>query len=217
MVSYRWSCQETRYRLNPLRTERGKLIAGYFSAKIRQRQSNWIPYETEALSIAVSNQHYSPYIIQSFEKPFVLTDSKPCIQAHNKLLKGQFSNSSRLSTFLSATCRYTVKIERLDGSANVPSDFHSRNAPDCLEPSCQVCPFVNELETARVNSVSTESIIKGTSRMPFITQSTWLSFQSECPDPRRVHSHLRQGTRPSKKLTNVRDIKQYLLYRAKME
>ena len=122
MVSYRWSCQETRYRLNPLRTERGKLIAGYFSAKIRQRQSNWIPYETEALSIAVSNQHYSPYIIQSFEKPFVLTDSKPCIQAHNKLLKGQFSNSSRLSTFLSTNCRYTVKIQHLDGSANFPSE-----------------------------------------------------------------------------------------------
>ncbi len=32
----------------------------------------------------------------------------------------------------------------------------------------------------------------------------------ECPDLRRVCSHLRQGTRPSRKLTNVKDIKRYL-------
>ena len=185
-------------------------VSGYFSAKLRQRQTDWIPCETEALSIAASLQHFSPYIIQSIEKPSVLTDSKPCVQAHNKLLKGQFSNSSRLSTFLSTACRYAVKMQHLDGSANVPSDFQSRNAPECHDPSCQICLFVNDLETATVNAVSTESIIKGTSRMPFITRSTWLSSQSECPDLRRVHSHLRQGTRPSKKLTNVKDIKRYL-------
>ena len=32
----------------------------------------------------------------------------------------------------------------------------------------------------------------------------------ECPDLRRVHSHLTQGTRPSKKMTKVNDIKRYL-------
>ena len=31
-----------------------------------------------------------------------------------------------------------------------------------------------------------------------------------CPDLRRVHSHLKQGTRPSKKLTNTKDVKRYL-------
>ena len=189
----------------------GKLhVSGYFSAKLRQRQTDWIPCETEALSIATSLQHFSPYIVQSVEKPSVLTDSKPCVQAHNKLLKGQFSNSSRLSTFLSTACRYAVKMQHLDGSANVPSDFQSRNAPECHDPSCQICSFVKDLESATVNAVSSESIIKGTSRMPFITRSTWLSTKSECPDLRRVHSHLRQGTRPSKKLTNVKDIKRYL-------
>ena len=35
-------------------------------------------------------------------------------------------------------------------------------------------------------------------------------YQLECQDLRRTHAHLVQGTRPSRKLTNIRDIKRYL-------
>ena len=52
--------------------------------------------------------------------------------------------------------------------------------------------------------------MQGTSKMPFITRSTWLTTQSECGDLRRTHAHLSQGTRPSKKATNIKDIKRYL-------
>ena len=38
----------------------------------------------------------------------------------------------------------------------------------------------------------------------------WLTTQAECPDLRRTRVHLQQGTRPSKKLTNLRDVKRYL-------
>ena len=41
-------------------------------------------------------------------------------------------------------------------------------------------------------------------------QSAWLHTQQECPDLRHVHSHLKQGTRPPKKSTNVKDIKHFL-------
>lgn len=37
-----------------------------------------------------------------------------------------------------------------------------------------------------------------------------MAVQSECPDLRRTHAHLAQGTRPSKKLTNIKDVKRYL-------
>ena len=37
-----------------------------------------------------------------------------------------------------------------------------------------------------------------------------VGHQSECSDLRRTHAHLKQGTRPSKKVTNVKDIKRYL-------
>ncbi len=48
------------------------------------------------------------------------------------------------------------------------------------------------------------------SRVPFTTRSSWIQIQSECPDLRRTHAHLQQGTRPSKKLTNIKDVKRYL-------
>ena len=37
-----------------------------------------------------------------------------------------------------------------------------------------------------------------------------LATQAECPDLRRTHAHLQQGMHPSKKLTNMRDVKRYL-------
>ena len=55
-----------------------------------------------------------------------------------------------------------------------------------------------------------QDILDNKSSLPFSTRSAWLQIQSDCPDLRRVRAHLKQGTRPSKKLTNVRDVKRYL-------
>ena len=44
------------------------LLAGFFSAKLRKRQSNWQPCELEALCIAAAVCHATPYIIQSAEQ-----------------------------------------------------------------------------------------------------------------------------------------------------
>ena len=52
--------------------------------------------------------------------------------------------------------------------------------------------------------------IRGLSGLPFTTRSAWIQIQSECPDLRRTHAHLKQGTRPSKKITNIKNIKRYL-------
>ena len=185
-------------------------LAGYYSAKLQKRQSTWIPCEIEALSIAASLQHFSPYLIQSSKKGVLLTDSKPCVQAYSKLCRGQYSNSAIVSTFLSVACRYQIEITHLSGKANVPSDFASRNAPKCTDHNCQICSFVNQMEEATVHSISTHDIMKGIAKMPFITRSTWLTTQSECADLRRAHAHLSQGTTPSKKATNIKDVKRYL-------
>ena len=63
----------------------GLHLAGFFSAKLRERQVTWLPFEVEALSIAVATNHFSPYITQSRHKVCILTDSKPCVQAFEKL------------------------------------------------------------------------------------------------------------------------------------
>ena len=194
--------------------EKGKpLLAGFFSAKLRKHQPSWLPCEIEALSIAAAIKHFSPYIIQSNSTTCVLTDSKPCVQAYEKLCRGNFSNSSRLTTFLSTASNYQVSIRHLSGTANLPSDFSSRNAPSCSDPKCQICLFVNEIESSVVvNAVSVSDIVSGIVKLPFTTRSTWITTQSECPDIRRAIAQLKQGTRPSKKQTTIKDVKRYLRY-----
>ena len=190
--------------------DQGLHVAGFFSAKLRGRQMTWIPCELEALSISAAVKHFSPYIIQSHRNTCVLTDSKPCVQAFEKLCRGEFSASPRVSTFLSTVCRYQCSVRHLKGSSNLPSDFASRNPPSCDVQSCQICTFVRHQESSVVMRTSLHEVLHCNAKAPFTNRSTWISIQSECPDLRRVHSHLKQGTRPSKKITNLKDVKRYL-------
>lgn len=192
-------------------TKQGKIkLAGHFSAKLRKRQLTWIPCEIEALSIAAAVKHFSPYLIQSKHKACVLTDSKPCTQAYEKLCRGEFSASVRVTTFLTTVSRYQVSLRHLAGSANLPSDFASRNAVECENPNCQICTFVNTMEQCVVAHVTTEDVLSGSAKLPFTSRSAWQETQSDCSDLKRTKDHLAHGTRPSKKATNVRDVKRYL-------
>ena len=190
----------------------GLHLAGFFSAKLRARQNSWLPCEMEALTIASSVKHYAPFIIQSKHRTCILTDSKPCVQAFEKLCRGEFSASPRVSTYLSSVSRFQASVQHVAGLAILPSDHASRNAPDCNDPMCQVCKFVNTLADCVVRATSTKDILDGNAKLPFTSRSAWLAIQSECADLRRTHAHLSQGTRPSKKTTGVRDVKRYLKY-----
>jgi hypothetical protein len=96
------------------------LLAEFFSTKLRKHQVNWLPCEIEALSIAAAVKNFSPFIIQSHHPACILTDSKPCVQAIDKLRRGEFSASPRVTSFLSIVSRYQADIQHLAGSANVP-------------------------------------------------------------------------------------------------
>ena len=185
-------------------------LAGFFSAKLRKNQINWLPCEIEALAIATAIKHFSPYIIQSKHTTCVLTDSKPCVQAFERLCRGEFSASPRVSTFLSVASRYHVSIRHVAGASILPSVYASRNAPECDNPSCQICTFIQLTQSSVVRPVTLQDIKDGSKKIPFSTRSSWLAIQSECPDLRRTFAHLKQGTRPSKKLTKIKDIKRYL-------
>ena len=173
-------------------------LAGFFSAKLRKHQVTWLPCEIEALCIAAAVKHFSPYIIQSKHHACVLTD------------RGEFYASPRVTSFLTTVSRYQVSLQHLAGKANLPSDFTSRNSPECNEPKCQICSFILETEDSVVRALSIQDILDNSMNLPFTTRSAWLNIQSDCPDLRRVHAHLNQGTRPSTKLTNIKDIKRYL-------
>ncbi|CAC5401057.1 unnamed protein product [Mytilus coruscus] len=82
--------------------------------------------------------------------------------------------------------------------------------PYVQSPNCQVCCFISRTEDSVVRAVSIQDVLNDEFRLPFTTRSAWINIQSECPDLRRTHAHLKQGTRPSKKLTNIKDVKRYL-------
>jgi hypothetical protein len=185
-------------------------LAGFFSAKLRKNQVTWIPCEIEALSIDAAIKHFSPLITQSEHKCCILTDSKPCVQAYEKLCRGEFSSSARVSTFLSTVSRYQISLRHLAGSANLPSDFASRNAPECETPNCKICSFISRSQDSVIREVSVQDVVSGLVKVPFTSRAAWSTTQSECPDLRRVRAQLEQGTRPSKKATKIRDVKRYL-------
>ena len=185
-------------------------VGGFFSAKLKPHQRKWLPCEVEALAISSTVEHWGPYIIENHHSVQVLTDSRPCVQAYAKLCRGQFSSSARISTFLSTLSRYHVTLQHIPGHLNLPADFHSRHPPECHENSCQICTFIQNCESSSVNRISVSDILEGRSLLPYISPVAWKASQQDCPSLRRTYSHLVQGTRPTKKVTNVRDVKRYL-------
>ena len=119
------------------------LLADFYSSKLRKHQVTWLPCKVEALSIAAAVKHFSPFIIQSKHRSCVITDSQPCVQAVNKLCRGDFFASPRVPYYLTTVSRYQVSLQHLAGNANLTSNFASRNAPECHEPHCQICSFIN--------------------------------------------------------------------------
>ena len=186
------------------------LLGGFFSAKLKPHQMKWLPCEVEALAISSSIQHWAPYIVENNNTTQILTDSRPCIQAFAKLCRGEYSYSARVTTFLSTLSRYTVSLQYIQGSINLPADYQSRNPAECVEKSCQICKFISDSATSSVCSISVSDVLQGHSPMPFRSPMAWKSSQQDCPALRRVYSHLSQGTRPSHKDNKIRDVKRYL-------
>ena len=186
-------------------------LAGLFNARKTSSQEGWLACELEALGIAAGVKHFSPYIVQSSHVTDVLTDSKPCVQAYEKLGKGAFSASSRVTTFLSTISRFSVRLAHIPGSRNVISDYGSRHALPC-EGECQICRFVNELEVSVVKDISVTDILAGHCSIPFTTRSSWVQLQRACSDLRHVYHLLKDGRVPSKKRKGVTDVRRYLRY-----
>jgi hypothetical protein len=185
-------------------------LGGYFSAKLKTHQQKWLPCEIEALAISSAVAHWGPHILASEHLCQILSDSKPCIQAFEKLQRGEFSYSARITTFLSTLSRYQVSLHHIAGSKNLPADYLSRHPMECKHHDCQVCKFIDQSETAVVREISVSDVIDGSLSMPFTNRSSWKTSQQDCPSLRRTFAHLSQATRPSKKVTNIRDVKRYL-------
>ena len=180
-------------------------LAGFSSAKLGGRRVTWLPCEIEALSIATGIIHFSPHIVQLNHKASVLTAS----HAYKHTRRCLAANSPSAHAYRHS-CPSSASVRHLSGSANVISDFTSRNAATCTDRHCQICTFMRRMEDSVMQHITTADITSGKYALPFSSRSAWLAFQSECPDMRRTNVHLRQGTQPSKKLTNAKDVKRFL-------
>ena len=193
-----------------LRNQKFHLAGFFFQFQSKKTLSLLITLRDRGVITCGSYQALRPCIIQSKSNSCLLTDSKPCVQAFEKLCRGQFSSSPRMTSFLSSVSRNQVSLLHLAGSANLSYNFASRNAPPCNDSRCQICSFVSETEELAVRPISVHDVLSRETFLPFKSRSAWLRAQLECPDLRRVHSHLKQATRPSKKLINTKDVKRYL-------
>ena len=106
--------------------------------------------------------------------------------------------------------RYQIHVGHISGAANLPSDYSSRHPIHCPDNSCQICIFFADMDDSVVRSITIQEVSDGYVSMPFTTRAAWRSTQQECPDLRRAHAHLKQDTRPGKKITNIPDVKRYL-------
>ena len=187
-----------------------KLLAGFYNCKLPSYQARWLPCELEALGIAAALNHWAPMIIQSSERPQVLTDNKPCVEAAKKLSKGEFSTSARLSSFLSTVFQYKAEVLHIPGTSNLSSDHQSRNPVQCDLPNCSICKFLQDTMNSVVQSVSVEDVIEGRSRIPFSNRNSWKEVQEQCNDLRKVKDFRKQGTQPNKKSKNMKSVRRYL-------
>ena len=186
------------------------LLGGVFNAKKSSSQSAWLACELEALGIAAGIKFFGPYLIQSHHPTEVLTDSKPCVQAYLKFMRGSYSSSPRVATFLSTISRYHVRLSHIAGSNNTFSDYISRNSTQCDSDGCQVCNFISELESSVVGSLSVNDVLSGHCSIPFTTRSTWSQIQKNCTTLKHVHTLLKDGRVPSRKQKGITDVKRYL-------
>lgn len=185
-------------------------LAGYYSAALKKKHARLLPCELEALAIGCSIKHFGFYISQSKKRTVVLTDSKPCVLGYKKMLRGEFSSSPKVTTYLSMANRYGVEIRHLAGSLNEFSDFASRNVQPCNTPECEICKFVQQTSESAVGEVKVSDILSGASRVPFATKDSWLPSQKNCPDLVQVHKYLTSGAALPKKKRNCTDIRRYL-------
>ena len=79
-----------------------------------------------------------------------------------------------------------------------------------IHPSKYVALYANLKQAAVVRPANIKELTNGSARLPYANRSTWFQIQSECSDLRRTRSHLKQGIRQSRKLTNIKDDKRYL-------
>ena len=181
-----------------------KLHGGFFSARVSQWQSRWLPCEGESLAAKAVIQHFKPQLQNSNNTIYHHTDSLPTCQAWNKSKTGAFSTSARISAFLTEISTIDIEFIHTPGRDMTYSDFASRNANTCDNEKCQICQYLNDLVFTAdniVRSIAVEDIENGNTAMPFIQQNAWIQSQKHDKTLQHLVKLIEMGQIPEKKKT----------------
>ena len=92
-----------------------ELIGGFFSAILDKHKRNWLPCEGEACGIRLVLEHFKHHIRENNNVTVHFTDSQPCVLAWRRSLRGAFSSSARISTFLTGLSVLPVELRHKPG------------------------------------------------------------------------------------------------------
>ncbi len=160
--------------------------------------------------------HFSHYIRESQNTTIVYTDNQPLQAAYKRLKQGEFSNSSRIASFLTSMCVHDIEIRYFPGKDQKVGDFYSRNPIPCENSDqCQICQFafkeqdmhppkmfiasVEEGNKSTVNMVTYEDVINGKMRVPFTERPAWVSVQADDQVHDMLSGLIKRGQKPEKK------------------
>ena len=181
-----------------------QLHGGFFSARVSVWQSRWLPCEGEALAAKMVLHHFKPLLLNSEKTIIHHTDSLPTVQAWQKSKSGAFSNSARISAFLTEISALNVEFVHNPGVKMEYSDYASRHAVKCSEKACQICKYLDNLVFTADNIVSSlkvEDIEKGNIPMPFTQQSAWKQAQKQDKTLKTLTELIQSGQVPEKRKT----------------
>ena len=183
------------------------LHGGYFSVILDKFKSSWTPCEAEAAGIRLTVQHFAQFIKESRNITKHFTDNMPSVQAWRRCLKGQFSASSRISTFLVNLSALSVELVYKPGKTLHSANRVSGQSQFCSETSsCQICGFAKKWqklgdESDQLRTITVKDVLEGKTAMPLIQRKAWIGAQLNCPVHVQLKKLVQNGQHPDKKKT----------------
>ena len=149
------------------------------SVKLKETCKRWSPCELEALACATAIEKEYDLIRESKKPLMVCPDSKPVHEAINLIKKGQFSTSSRMSSFLSNINRFPLQTISGKANFNPIADHQSRFPSDCSSELFSVCMFIDETIAAVLEPAAKNCSLATNDLEGFSSRTAWRQAQSE--------------------------------------
>ena len=144
------------------------------------------------------------------------SDSKPVHEAINLIKKGNFSTSSRMSSFLINLNRIPIISNHISGKAklNPVADHQSRFPSQCQSDVCSICRFVDETIAAVLEPEAKNCSIMTESNEGFASRPAWRQAQMQNQACQLAKHFLTTGKPPPKAIGKNtgelwNDIRQY--------